>query len=318
MKVLVTSASRKLPLLRSIAGQLAESLPSTRWDIVAGDADGSCLASYAWPHFWHMPRIDDSLAVIDAIVAGGFDLVIPTRDADVDYFSRFRDDLEADRVACLTPSTAAAAACLDKFEFAQLLSAAGLPAIPTYLDNGAVQLATGSVVLKERYGAGSVGQLVDVSIHAAASAAVHLVDPIFQPFVSGREFSIDAYRSRAGQVLGMVARTRDLVIGGESQVTTTVDPAPFAVMVDEVLRTLGFQGHALIQVIEASDGMHIIECNPRLGGASTLSLAAGLRSLAWFALEAQSLDPLSIPFQPRTGELRLIRTPQDEFRDLGI
>jgi carbamoyl-phosphate synthase large subunit len=62
----------------------------------------------------------------------------------------------------------------------------------------------------------------------------------------------------------------------------------------------------------------VIECNARLGGASTLALAAGLMSLAWFARESDGLDPADISFTPRPAGWQLVRVPQDVIRDPGL
>jgi len=315
VKVLVTSANRKLPLLRAIAEQLAAGGHSAQ--VVAGDSNPHCLASFAWPGFWQMPSVDRVSAddVVDAILNEKVTHLIPTRDADVAFFAAQRDRLEGAGVACMVSGTHSVNRCLDKLDFAQTLIAAGLPAIPTFGEAADAAGASGNVVLKERRGAGSHGLSIDITAEAATLAAASLDDPIFQPFIAGEELSIDAYRSRRGTMLGTVARTRDLVIGGESQVTTTVDAEPYWSLVDEIMRVLDISGHAVIQLIASQNGPQVVECNPRLGGASTLSLAAGLRSLQWFALESSGEDPALLPFAPHSGQLRLVRTAGDQISD---
>lgn len=306
MKTLVTSASRKLPLLRAIAAELGD-------DVVAGDRDPRCLAAYAWPAFWQMPDLDESSVddVVDAVLARGFTHVIPTRDADVALLATRRAEFAARGVGLLASPPAAVALCQDKVAFADALTAASLPAIQTQSVDDLASVSHGRFVVKERYGAGSRGTALDVDVDAARAAAETLQAPVVQPFVSGTELSVDAYRARDGRVLGLIARSRDVVVNGESQVTTTVDPAPYSSVVTDALDVLGVEGHAVIQLIDNADGLRIVECNPRLGGASTLALAAGLRSLAWFAAEVRGDDPGSIPFAPKPVPLQLVRTAED-------
>lgn len=309
VQALVTSASRKLPLLRAVAAQLAGVAPDAT--VVASDADPSCPAAFAWEPFVAFPRLDDVApqTVVDAVTALAPDLLIPTRDADVLFFADHHEALAARGTWCLAGTEQAVTRCLDKLAFAVALTDAGVPVIPTVLDPAAAR--SDRLVVKERHGAGSRGLGLDLSPGIAATMAEALAEPVFQPFVPGPEVSIDAYRARDGRILGLVARSRDVVVGGESQVTTTVDAEPYAALAAAALTSLGLTGHAVLQAIDGPDGPVLVECNPRLGGASTLSLAAGLLSVAWAWLEAHGRDPLELAFEPQEPGLRLVRTAHD-------
>jgi carbamoyl-phosphate synthase large subunit len=75
---------------------------------------------------------------------------------------------------------------------------------------------------------------------------------------------------------------------------------------------LGIYGHAVFQLIQSSTGgLHVIECNARFGGASTLSIAAGLDSFYWFLLEACGDSLSQYPFARCRRELRQIRFARD-------
>lgn len=317
MKALVTSASRKLPLLQAIQDQLDAAAPASPVQVIAGDSDAHCLAAYSWEGFWHMPRLDEDPArTLAAILDQGFDLVIPTRDADVAFLAGQRDALALAGVHCLVASPEAVRTCRDKLAFSTALDEAGLLSIPTATDPGDARLGATRLAVKERFGAGSLGVALDVTHDEAVRAAAALTDPVFQPFVPGPELSLDAYRTRDGRLLGIIARSRDVVLGGESAVTTTVDPHPYRHLAHRLLDTLDVQGHAVVQVILGPEGPTVVECNARLGGASTLSLAAGLRSISWFALEARDEDPAALPFTPHVGPLRLVRIPHDVIGDV--
>jgi carbamoyl-phosphate synthase large subunit len=310
----MTSASAKVPLLTAIEGELRQHFPDS--EVVAGDTDDLCLAARVWPSFLRLPPTEDAAidAFIDLLRSHGVTIVFPTRDGELALLARQRDRISEAGIAVMVSRPDAIDRCLDKARFASTLVTAGLPAIPTASRIDELTEAA-EYVVKERTGAGSQGLGLRLSRSAAAAAGARLKDPVFQPFVSGREFSIDAYRSRDGRTLGFVARSRDLVRHGESQVTTTVDPAPFGDLVTATLDALEIEGHALLQVLVDDERVSIIECNPRFGGASTLSMAAGLTSASWFACEARGTDPGSLPFTPLPTPLQLVRTPVDEFRD---
>ena len=104
-------------------------------------------------------------------------------------------------------------------------------------------------------------------------------EPIFQPFIEGQEWSVSLYRSFEGRLKGYMARQRNYVVNGESQVTTTVHYPALEHLCQQMADLLKINGHAVFQILEDVQGnFHVIECNPRFGGASTASLAVGLDS----------------------------------------
>ena len=129
------------------------------------------------------------------------------------------------------------------------------------------------------------------------SFSSRLQSPIFQPFIIGKEYSVDVYISRSGKIKGIICRSRELVINGESKITTTQSHKGIEKLVNDILTAFSFYGHVIFQIIEDLEGeLHVIECNPRFGGASTLSLAAGLDSFYWFLNECSDLNIDSYPF----------------------
>ena len=73
-------------------------------------------------------------------------------------------------------------------------------------------------------------------------------------------------------------------------------------------------GHVILQaIIDEHDMIHIIECNCRFGGASTLSVKAGLDSFYWFFLEVLGQDLHDYPFTVIYNQIKQIRVPQDIY-----
>jgi len=139
-----------------------------------------------------------------------------------------------------------------------------------------------------------------------------LENPIYQPFVKGKEISIDAWVYSNHLVKGLIMRTRDIVVGGESQVTTTFSDPEIEAEALKAIEHLQLSGHVVMQAIVDNDGnFWIIECNPRFGGASTISIKAGLDSLYWSLLGAIGVDVSDIPFEKIEGQVRQVRVPYD-------
>jgi carbamoyl-phosphate synthase large subunit len=206
--------------------------------------------------------------------------------------------------------------CLDKVLFYQQCKCLSIPAIETgsSLDG----LNAECFVVKERYGAGSHQIGLKLSSDQAKLHACQLSYPIFQPFIRGREYSIDAYVNKHGQVQGVVCRSRDIIANGESQVTTTVNDTVLERLCSRYIGRLRLYGHVVLQVLVDEQGhMMVIECNARFGGASTLSIASGLDSFYWFLLESRGENLQQYPFYRSKQQLRQIRYPQDLIMEVN-
>jgi len=317
--VLITSVSQKIACVRAVRQALAKLGEGGR--VHGGDLDPACLARGFVDAFWAMPRLE-SLPLADLVAycrAQGIRAIVPTRDGELAYFARHRAALAAEGIAVMVSDPPAVDICLDKRRFAAELIGLGFPAIPASDDPDAVT-GDGRLVVKERFGAGSQGLALDVDRDTARRVAAGFAQPLFQPFVAGVEYSVDTFFTADGTPKGAVARRRDKVVRGESQITTAVDAPALEALCLAAGRAIGLRGHAVWQVIEEAAGrLHLIECNCRIGGASSLSLAMGLDSFFWFFAEAAGHDLSSHPFRRSAVRLRQVRVPHDlVFADPGL
>jgi carbamoyl-phosphate synthase large subunit len=155
---------------------------------------------------------------------------------------------------------------------------------------------------------------LNLSATEALAHATKLKAPIFQPFVGGmQEYSADIYVDRSGLMKGCVIRTRDVVVNGESQVTTTTENSALVEVCQKLVSSLPFYGHIIVQAfVDTSGRVHLIEVNPRFGGASSLAIEAGLDSIYWFLLESQGADLRDIPcLHDPARRLRQVRHAHD-------
>lgn len=316
--VLVTSAAAKVPLLRAVREAAARLHPAAR--VVSGDLNPDALARHFTDDFWTMPRLSEDVlpTLLSYCRAQNISYIIPTRDGELAFWARHRAALAEAGVAVLVSEPAAVARCLDKLAFAEFGRAQGLPAIATARRPEELPGAPASLVVKERHGAGSRQLGLALTPTAALAHAAGLQEPIFQPFIAGREISVDAYVDRRGRVHGLVARTRDVVVNGESQVTTTLPDEALAARLTAIVAQLGLYGPLVLQAIMDEGGaLHLIECNCRFGGASTLGIAAGVDSFFWFLQEAAGGDLADFPFRPAATALRQVRAASDTITAVG-
>lgn len=310
--VLITSLSRKIPLIQAVR---AAANKLGHFTVMYGcDSDPLCLGQYEVDHFWNCPYLKDLTEekLIDYCQRHGIKVIIPTRDAELVFYARHQDALRCNQIHVMISKLTTIELCLDKKQFADVLTKEHFPVIPTSLS--LAELEAARYVVKERYGAGSVHLRLNVSKEEADFYSQDLDHPIFQPYVEGQEWSIDVYRSQKGEYKGGVVRRRDVVMNGESQITTTVRHPKLEVLCQELAHFLDLTGHAIFQVLEDQKGhFHIIECNPRFGGASTASLAVGLDSFYWFFLECLGESLHAYSFKRLEGEIRQIRYPTDRI-----
>jgi carbamoyl-phosphate synthase large subunit len=127
---------------------------------------------------------------------------------------------------------------------------------------------------KPRFGHGSRGTKV---LHRPETIEMS-ASWVIQDYLDGDEVSVDLFMG-GGQCRGAVARTRDRVEGGEvveSTVLPSEDSVTYLIDAAAVCSDLGVVGPANVQF----KGGKIIEVNPRFGGGSVLSIAAGLPLVA--------------------------------------
>ena len=310
--VMVTSASKKVPLLLRVKQAAAKLRPDIR--VLAADASASAPAQHFSDGFWIMPYLRDldTANLTEACRQRGVTQIIPTRDGELAFFAGHREILEKAGISVMVSAPETVDVCLDKLRFASFGMEAGLPVIPAHKTLPAN--AGGPWVVKERYGAGSLSMGVNLSAADAVAHAAKLNAPIFQPFMGGMpEFSADIYVDRRGCMKGCVVRTRDVVVNGESQITTTTTNPALVEVCQKLVSALPFYGHIIVQAfVDAFGGVHLIEVNPRFGGASGVAIEAGLDSFYWFLLESQGAELRDAPcLHDPARRLRQVRHSHD-------
>jgi carbamoyl-phosphate synthase large subunit len=211
-------------------------------------------------------------------------LVVSVADRELNALDSIAIDLKASGVKTLLPTIPGALAiCQNKRLFVQWCTQRGLPtprALPT---RGARSVKANSaqfpLFARPAIGQGSVGTWVVKTPEMMAALEPMANELIIQEMVTDPEYSIDVLSSFDGQTLQAVVRRRLVVRGGESTTTQVVQCPELEALALRVCDGLGLVGHSLVQAFWSErNGPRLIEVNPRFGGASTLSIRAGLDS----------------------------------------
>ncbi|GAB2545060.1 ATP-grasp domain-containing protein [Gracilibacillus alcaliphilus] len=317
MNVLVTSISKKIPLLQAVKKAVLSIDSDSK--LFGCDVNSNTIGRHFVDVFWQVPFLKD--LSIDYLIQycqqHDIRAIIPTRDGELSYFAAYKQRLEENNIHVMISSLDTITKMRDKWAFFHDLRERHLPVIETAVDIEDIQAAY--YVVKDRYGSGSMNMGLRVDRDTAKEIAEELEHPIFQPYFQGKEFTIDMYVNKHQEVVGTVVRSRDYVVQGESQMSTVTEHPVLAEAAKRFSGKNGFYGHIVLQALENSEGeIAFIECNPRFGGASTLSIAAGLDSFYWFLQEVICGQEITaLQFNPVKGELQLIRYPQDLILEKG-
>lgn len=308
--ILITSISDKIPLLDIIM----ETIKNNQYNInvFIADSNQNCVASYYHKDFWKMPRDEslDKLSIIDFCKKNNIKLIIPTRDGELFFWSKLKDELNNLGITVLISSINSVKICYDKLLFSTIEISNNAVVIPTFRELDRV--TSDRVVVKERFGSGSSYIGLNLNKQDAIELAKTMKNPVFQPYKDGKEYSVDIYCDLKGGYIGSISRERVLVKNGESKVTTTF----YDEQIDHICKNFTlknkFCGPLVLQYIKNNNNYYIIECNTRFGGASTLSIKAGLDVFNWVIQELEGARD-KIIFNKKSKQMTQIRVSKDFY-----
>lgn len=256
---------------------------------MGADSDKSCIGSKIVQHFTAMPPIGElnRESLLHLCQKNKVQFVVPTRDGELPFWADHQDFLFSNQIGVMISTKSAIQICEDKYLFANYLKKAPIPAIPTTLSISALPSEYDRFVAKERSGTASTSIGINLRQEDLLAHSQKLKEPVFQPQIKGREFSAETWIDKNNRCHGVLLRWRTLVINGESHKSVTFKNQEWEEkLTATVNRIEGLRGHILAQVmVDQNEKLHLVEINPRLGGASPLALASGLHSVKWSILE---------------------------------
>ncbi len=206
------------------------------------------------------------------------DLIIPTIDTDLLILSENKKNFEEIGTKVMISAPDKIRICRDKNHTSQFFVDSGLHA-PMPVNDWKNYRGGYPAFIKPKDGSSSINAFKVENEEELEVYAGQIEDYIVQPFVSGREYTIDIFCDWNGSPISIVPRERLQVRAGEVLKTQiTMD----SVMVEEaktLCRMFNPCGPMTVQLIRDSDGIDwFIEINPRFGGGAPLSMKAGARS----------------------------------------
>ncbi len=133
------------------------------------------------------------------------------------------------------------------------------------------------IIAKPRTGSASIGILVVNDIEQWLDRNLDVEKYIVQEYIANRrEYTLDCYIDRKGNISAISPRLRIEVAGGEVVRSLTVDLPAGTEIARAAINVIGLRGAVTVQLIENVDTgeLMLMEINPRLGGGVVCSLYA--------------------------------------------
>ena len=299
MKVLFIGGGRRV--------ELAERFMMRGYEVFSYELNHNCpiadVATIIKGRQWEDTFI--LMDLLDVINSNKFDLVLPLQDQAVPLCAI----LNLPNI--VTPSTQTANTCFDKKDFESFM----LDDFPKLYPNENLNPYWSTVVMKPRFGYGSIGiqYIYDQSLK---DYGYNPEEYILQDYISGKEYSVDAYFDRDGNYVDSIPRERIRISGGEVLISKTLELPELQKITKEVgekLRMVGpsnFQYKIQNDFIHKNNRIYMLEVNCRFGGGWTFSLEAGLN-----AIRLIERDWLGIPFYYKPNQWKRNLLLERSYRD---
>ena len=312
MNLLITSISNKVSLVEAIRFQA--NLIDNQIKIYGADSSSSAVAKNFVDGFFLL-REYDYLQIEDFIqllLDNNISYIIPSSDLDLNYLSSNIVELKSKNINVMISPQKTIETCFDKYLFYVSLRDY-LPLIPSYLTIKSIENKDARFVLKERKGSGSKRLFIDVNYEEILDLSMGIHEPIIQEYIIGKEYTIDCYFDFNNNLYSVFPRSRDVIVNGESYISTYVNSPKFVDLVKLVSKKIRFCGHVNIQfIVDNMNNIYLLEINPRIGGASMLAFKNDYHSVKCFILESRNKPLPSSKFREPTYK-RMFKYTKEYF-----
>lgn len=280
MKLLFTSVGRRVELMQAFknaAMELGVDLKIIGTDVLASaPALAFCDKSYI------VCKIADEHYIpglLEICASEKVDCLIPTIDTDLLALSEHKADFEKIGTKVLIAAPEKVKICRDKNFTADYFISLGLHS-PQPVDSVEKYTMGYPAFIKPKDGSSSINAYKVTNEEDLAVYAEKIEDYIIQPFISGREYTIDIFCDYEGNPVFITPRERLAVRAGEVLKTQICQDD---VMIEEMKALVSDfkpSGQITVQLIkdENTGDNYYIEINPRFGGGAPLSIKAGADS----------------------------------------
>lgn len=279
MNILFTGVGRRIELLQAFRN--AALVLNKDLKIYGADMAGTAPA-LAYCDFVRKVVAMNAPEYIDNLLSickeDDIDLLIPTIDTDLLVLSENKDKFELIGTNVMISDPEKIKICRDKNNTSQFFVDCGLKA-PMPVNNWKDYDAGYPAFIKPKDGSSSIDAYKVENREELEVYANQVDDYIVQPFVDGKEYTIDIFCDWDGNPISIVPRERMQVRAGEVLKTRIELDENMIEESKTLCKYFNPCGPMTVQLIRDNRGTDwFIEINPRYGGGAPLSMKAGARS----------------------------------------
>ena len=279
MRILFTGVGRRIELLQAFRN--AALVLNKQLVIYGADMAGTAPALVYCDRICKVVSMKDPRYIqnlLDICMKEHIDLLIPTIDTDLLALSENKDKFEANGTKVMISAPEMIRVCRDKNNTSQFFVDCGLHA-PMPVNNWKEYNSGFPAFIKPKDGSSSINAFRVENKEELEVYADQVEDYIIQPFVSGREYTIDIFCDWAGIPISIVPRERLQVRAGEVLKTQICMDKTMIEEARALCNAFKPCGPMTVQLIRDGEGVDwFIEINPRFGGGAPLSMKAGAKS----------------------------------------
>lgn len=283
MRILFTSSGRRVELIqafRNAAQKLDVDL-----EIFASDISLSAPSLYFADEKIISPRITDPDYIpflLDYAKNNQIDCIIPTIDTDLLILAKHKQEFKQSGINVLINSPDKIEICRDKRYTSDYFISLGLKAPTAYSDWTVYMSKSGTfpAFIKPKDGSSSINAFKVNNIEDLQIYAEKIDEYVVQPFISGKEYTVDIFCDFDGNPVYITPRERMVVRAGEVLKTKIVQDDIIISEMEKLISNFKPCGPITVQLIrdDKTGDDYYIEINPRFGGGSPLSMKAGADS----------------------------------------
>lgn len=281
LTLLFLNAGRRVELIRGF--RRAFELLGLDGRIVTTDVNGLAPALYlgdthCWLPYSHDPAFLGQF--LDLCQRENVGLIIPLIDPDLPVLAGNVEAIESTGAQVLVSPERVIDICRNKKKTYGFLKKNGFPTPQIFGEEQAGKHGF-PLIIKPLDGSASVNVFKINDSDELKFFARYVPNAVIQEFINGDEFTTDVFSDWSGNPIAAVPRRRLKVRAGEVSVGRVERNPELEQICKEVAKWLGTVGPINIQAIQSGDSWQILEINPRFGGGSPLSMAAGMPMDQW-------------------------------------
>lgn len=277
MNILITSAGRRVSLVRAFKNEISRYFPGGR--VFTADLkpelSSACMMSDGY--FPVVKATDPAYpkVLIDICKRNNIRLIIPTIDTELDALSRNNELFSANDIEVVISSPEVILMCRDKRRVHKYFDSKGLlrpreidiknPEFPFFVKPFNGSSGIGTRVINEP------SQISESLIKDKGLIYLEYLNPLVY-----KEYTVDLFFDKTGILKCAVPRERIEVRAGEVSKGVTRKDEVYAFVCNQFSECPGFKGCITLQIFRkrGTDEIRCIEINPRFGGGYPLSYKA--------------------------------------------